>query len=101
MSSKRNPQVQAPGRDVRRLWLLPDPGGDEPFIDIRQDGHGTLNVRVARDGRHDHFCFALTAQHVGAAERSALRRWAVFAVLFGELAVFHPDAAPARPPGES
>ncbi|WP_405850508.1 MULTISPECIES: hypothetical protein [unclassified Streptomyces] len=57
-------------------------------------------MRVARDGRHDHFCFALTAQHVGAAERSALRRWAVFAVLFGELAVFHPDAAPARPPGE-
>ncbi|WP_385618112.1 hypothetical protein PXH67_03345 [Streptomyces sp. P8-A8] len=100
MSSKRNPQVPKPGRGVRRLWLLPDPGGDEPFIDIGKDGHGTLNVWVARDGRHDHFCFALTAQHIVAAERSALRRWAVFAVLFGELAVFHPDAAPARPPGE-
>ncbi|MBM7439344.1 hypothetical protein [Streptomyces sp. HB132] len=100
MSRKRGPQVPAPGRGVRRLWLLPDPGGDEPFIDVRIDGHGTLNVWVARDGRHDHFRFAVTAQHVAAAERSALRRWAVFAVLFGELAVFHPDTAPARPPGE-
>ncbi|MEE1792762.1 hypothetical protein PUR28_18675 [Streptomyces sp. BE308] len=42
----------------------------------------------------------MTAQHIAVAERSALRRWAVFAVLFGELAVFHPDAAPARPPGK-
>ncbi|WP_405718339.1 hypothetical protein [Streptomyces sp. NBC_00046] len=57
-------------------------------------------MQVARDGRRDHFCFAVTAQHIAAAERSALRRWAVFALLFGELAVFHPDAAPARPPGE-
>ncbi|MEV5200580.1 hypothetical protein [Streptomyces sp. NPDC053720] len=97
---RRGPQVQAPGRGVRRLWLLPDPGGDEPFIDVRRDGHGTLNVWVARDEREDHFCFAVTAQHIAAAERSALRRWAVFAVLFGELAVFHPDAAPARPPEE-
>ncbi|MEU1488581.1 hypothetical protein [Streptomyces sp. NPDC005752] len=55
---------------------------------------------VARDGRHDRFCLEVTAQHVAAAERSALRRWAVFAVLFGELAVFHPDTAPARPPAE-
>ncbi|MFI8437911.1 hypothetical protein ACIGJO_30045 [Streptomyces sp. NPDC079020] len=100
MSSKRSPQVQAPAKGVRRMWLLPDPGEDEPFIDVRKDGHGTLNVWVARDGRHDHFCFALTARHIAAADRSALRRWAVFAVLFGELAVFHPDAAPARPPGE-
>lgn len=100
MSRKRAPQVPEPGRDVRRLWLLPDPGEDEPFIDVRKDGHGTLNVWVARDGRHDHFCFAMTAQHIAVAERSALRRWAVFAILFGELAVFHPDAAPARPPGK-
>ncbi|MCX4970707.1 hypothetical protein OHA98_39335 [Streptomyces sp. NBC_00654] len=100
MSRKRSPRVQPPGRGVRRLWLLPGPGEDEPFIDIREDGLGTLNVWVARDGRHDHFCFETTARHIAAAERSALRRWAVFAVLFGELAVFHPDAAPARPPGE-
>lgn len=100
MSRRRGPQAQVPGRGVRRLWLLPDPGEDEPFIDVRKDGHGTLNVQVARDGRRDHFCFAVTAQHIAAAERSALRRWAVFALLFGELAVFHPDAAPARPPGE-
>lgn len=101
MDRKRGPQAHAPGRGVRRLWLLPDPGEDEPFIDVRKDRQGTLNVWVARDdGRYDHFFFEVTAQHIAAAERSALRRWAVFAVLFGELAVFHPDAAPARPPGK-
>ncbi|MDK0523868.1 hypothetical protein [Streptomyces sp. ML-6] len=100
MSRKRSPRGRAPGRGVRRLWLLPDQVGDEPFIDVHQDGHGMLNVQVARNGRHDCFCFAVTAQHIAVAERSALRRWAVFVVLYGELAVFHPDAAPARPPGK-
>ncbi|TXS12895.1 hypothetical protein [Streptomyces sp. wa13] len=100
MGRKRSPQVQAPGRGVRRLWLLPDPGEDEPFIDVREGGRGTLNVSVARDERHVDFSFAVTAQHIAVAERSALRRWAVFAVLFGELAVFHADASPARPPAE-
>ncbi|MFF5725081.1 hypothetical protein [[Kitasatospora] papulosa] len=97
MSRRRARKGQ--GEGVRRLWLLPDPGEDEPFIDVGEDGRGTLNVSVARDGRHDDFSFVVTAQHIAVAERSALRRWAVFAVLFGELAVFHADAARARPPG--
>ncbi|MFF8716574.1 hypothetical protein ACF07T_34865 [Streptomyces sp. NPDC015184] len=100
MSRRRSPRDRTPGRGVRRLWLLPDQGGDEPFIDVRGDGRGTLNVQVARNGRNDLFCFEVTAQQIAAAERSALRCWAVFAVLFGELAVFHSDAAPARPPGK-
>ncbi|MEV6265464.1 hypothetical protein AB0M42_32645 [Streptomyces sp. NPDC051784] len=85
---------------MRRLRLLPDPGEDDPFIDIDVDGRGTLNLTVDRDGRHVPFRFALTAQHITAAEGSPLRCWAVFAVLYAELAFFHPDATPARPPGE-
>ncbi|MFJ2900024.1 hypothetical protein ACIO87_34790 [Streptomyces sp. NPDC087218] len=100
MSRRRSPRGRTPGRGARRLWLLPDRGGDDPFIDVRGDGRGTLNVQVDRAGRHDRFHFEVTARQVAVAERSALRRWAVFAVLFGELAVFHPDAAPARPPGK-
>ncbi|MET9921952.1 hypothetical protein ABZZ04_33515 [Streptomyces sp. NPDC006435] len=100
MSRKRSPRGRAPGRGVRRLWLLPDQGGDEPFIDVQEDGHGTLNVQVDRDGRHDRFRFEVTAQQIAAAERSPLRCWAVYVVLFGELAVFHADAVPARPPGK-
>ncbi|MEE1775191.1 hypothetical protein ABT043_16570 [Streptomyces sp. NPDC002418] len=96
MSRRRAPKGQ--GEGARRLWLLPDPGEDEPFIDVGKDGRGTLHVSVAREGRHDDFRFVVTAHHIAVAERSALRRWAVFAVLFGELAVFHADAAPARPP---
>ncbi|MEU0135711.1 hypothetical protein ABZ172_17035 [Streptomyces sp. NPDC006296] len=98
MSRRRGPRGRRPDRGARRLRLLPGPGEDEPFVDVREDGRGTLDVRVDREGRQEHFRFEVTAQHVAAAERSALRSWAVFAVLYGELAAFHPDAVPARPP---
>lgn len=47
MSRRRAPKGQ--GEGARRLWLLPDPGEDEPFIDVGKDGRGTLHVSVARE----------------------------------------------------